>query len=57
VWVTGYDGFLHGIDWRSGTETTKIQTASSAFSSPTIDEDVAFFGALDGRFFAIRLRS
>lgn len=57
VWVTGYDGLLHGIDWKNGSETAVIRTESSAYSSPTIDENVAFFGALDGRFFAIRLQS
>ena len=48
---------MNGIDWRNGNEMTSIRTESSAYSSPTIDEDIAFFGALDGRFFAIRLRS
>jgi outer membrane protein assembly factor BamB len=55
VWVTGYDGFLHGIDWRAGEEVAKIRTDSSAFSSPAIRDGVAYFGAMDGRFFAIRV--
>jgi outer membrane protein assembly factor BamB len=57
AWITGYDGYLHGIDWSTGSEMARIRTDSSAFSSPAIHEDTAYFGALDGRFFAIRLEA
>jgi len=53
VWITGYDGFLRAVEWRTGKETASFPAGSSAFSSPAVAGDTVFFGGLDGRFFAV----
>jgi len=55
AWVTGYDGFFYGVETGSGNVKARIRTDSSLFSSPAIEDGVAYFGALDGRFLAVRL--
>ncbi len=55
VWITAYDGVLHGFDWMTGKELAGIRTDAASFSSPRIGDGTAYFGAMDGRVFAVRL--
>ncbi|NNF06220.1 MAG: PQQ-binding-like beta-propeller repeat protein [Candidatus Eisenbacteria bacterium] len=55
VWITSYEGAVRGYEKSTGTLLGTLDVGTPAFSSPLLAHGHAYFGGMDGRFFAIKL--
>jgi outer membrane protein assembly factor BamB len=53
VYITSWDYYLHALDADSGEERFAFQTGYYSMSSPSVYEDVAYFGSHDGWVYAV----
>jgi outer membrane protein assembly factor BamB len=52
VWITSYDGRLRALDAASGEEKWSFAAKGRLYSSPAVLGRTAFFGSMDGSFYA-----